>query len=96
MLNLPGHHSTAAIVAEIENTVVTGEEYPDACFQISDCNRSISLDFESLHRYYDDPREDVMANDIHKIDVMLDALKAFRKGLLVEHERIRARERNKT
>lgn len=94
MLNQPGHHSTAAIVAEVEDTSTwqrgrNGRGQPIkakwdahavAIVAISDCSRIINLEFDPS-----DPEEH--ANDIAKIDVMLGLLTEFRAGLLIEQQR---------
>lgn len=80
LLNLPGHHSTAAIVAEI-NTPSNSERYAYAHVTISDCSRTISLEFspgdESQH-----------VNDLHKVDVMIDVLRKFRRGLVAHQKKV--------
>jgi hypothetical protein len=93
MLNLPGHHSTGALVAEIEDTSRwkkgkngEGEELqrwnarPWITLQVADCTRSVSFDFDIA-----DP--DSRANDLHKVNTMLDLLTKFRDGLVAEQER---------
>lgn len=91
LLNLPGHQSTAAIIAEVEDTRdwksgkdgdgdrFTAWDSPDYCLQISDCDRSIKLD---LAWQTEDERE----NALYKIDTMIDALVAFRKGVAAEQK----------
>lgn len=79
MLNLPGHHSTASIVAEVTRRG-EGRYDTDAFIQISDCDRKIMLDFQPL-----DPDEH--ANDLYKIDTLLDTLRTFKRGLVKAHRR---------
>lgn len=74
MLNLPGHHGTAAIVAEI-----TENRYGNyASIVISDCDRRISLEFELTDG-------DSYENDMHKVDTLVDALQTFRRALKKLH-----------
>lgn len=73
LLNLPGYHSTAAIVAEV---VLTNDPWSRAEIVISDCTRTISLEFSP-----GDP--DSRENDLHKIDTMIRHLKEFRKGYVI-------------
>lgn len=68
---MPGHHSTAAIVAEVH----FGDFSPDASIHISDCSRKIMLEFSPHNR-------ETHENDLHKVDTMIDVLKAFRRALL--------------
>jgi hypothetical protein len=79
LLNLPGHQSTAAIVAEI--TMEGSSTYPDYTLKISDCSRAVDLelDFDTA-----DSRE----NNLYKIDTMLDVLKEFRKGVVAHGKRV--------
>lgn len=98
LLNLAGHQTTAAIVAEIEDTSTwkaghdgQGKEIkskwqvtPYVTFQISDCTRVVSFDLGVSE-------EDEYENALHKVDCMLDSLKAFRKGLVTERKRYLAR-----
>lgn len=78
LLNLPGFESTAAIVAEIAE-VQYGLEVSIA---ISDCSRTVNLTFSDD---FDD--DDKFANNLHKVDTMIDCLKAFRRGLMVHRRR---------
>ena len=102
LLNLPGHHSTAALVAEIGNTerwrvgqtkddegdVISKWSQPMCTLQFSNCDRSIAFDMEGLaHAATDDARE----NDLYKIDTMIDLLQKFRAGLVIEHQRAQDR-----
>jgi hypothetical protein len=99
MLNLPGYQSTAAIVAEIEDTS-TWEEgkgrngrsmknayavEPHIMVQFANCDRSISFDFDITT-----PEE--RSNSFHKIDTMIDALMSFREGLTIEAQRYKKRQ----
>lgn len=95
MLNQPGYCSTAAIVAEIEDTSKRKKKpendyelQPEVTLQVSDCYRSISFDF-----HFDEA--DDRKNDLHKVDVLIDALTAFREGLAIEQERYAESKKNK-
>lgn len=102
LLNLPGHHSTAAIVAEIGNTSkwrigtskdewgdpLTKWSTPSCTLQIANCDRSIAFEMDGLsHTSTDEHR----ANDLYKIDTMIDILQKFRAGLVIEHQRAQDR-----
>lgn len=100
LLNSPGHDSTAAIVAEIEDTGHwrdgqdrSGEPLHDngwyapySEFQITDCSRGVSLSVrvDSANGY---------RNSLRKVDTMIDALTKLRDGLVVERKRYVQRER---
>lgn len=82
LLNLPGFESTGAIVFEIQDTRQEKPDNlyanePDYTFQLSDCSRSISfaLDFRS---------PEAQENNLHKVDTMIEVLKAGRKALVAE------------
>ena len=76
LLNLPGHESTAAIVAEITRP---SAEYPDITLVISDCSRVIHLSFDRGGT--PDERE----NNLYKVDTLISVLREFRKGLVTMH-----------
>lgn len=78
MLNLPGFQSTAAIVAELRRTQYGWE----TMFRINDCDRAVNLGFSGPTA-----DEDEWANDLHKLDTMTAAIKAFRKGLVQARRR---------
>lgn len=83
MLNLPGHHSTAAIVAEITDTGSgrrPGNGYPGIVLQISDCARAVSID---LNIHGETPFE----NSLYKVDTMIEHLRALRRGMVIERKR---------
>lgn len=97
LLNLPGHHSTAAIVAEIEDTStwpagknrsggdLTGYECaPITTFRITDCDKYIDIEvgFDS---------DNGVENSLHKIDTMIDCLRKLRRGIVVEAPRYQKR-----
>lgn len=97
LLNPPGHQTTAAIVAEIEDTSDwkpgkdrNGEPLkrwnikPNYTLQISDCDRSIrfTLGWEEA--------EDRKAS-LEKVDTLLRILKDFRKGVALEQRRCEQR-----
>lgn len=102
LLNLPGFHSTGAIVAEIENTSkwkagknAEGDPLdkwncaPRYTLQLSDCARAINLDLDWYESSDDDGNDE---NNLHKVDALIDALTKFRAGLAVEIERYRDRQ----
>lgn len=76
LLNQPGYEGTAAIVAELaENQYGWSVD-----LKISDCTRAISLDIcDPSVVETDDER---FYNDLEKVDILIDALKEFRKGML--------------
>jgi len=96
LLNLPGHESTAAIVAEVEDTSKwkkgcdrKGKPLedkkawwiePEGRLVISYCSRSIEL---TISWETEEERE----NAVYKVDTLIKALQAFRDGLIVEQER---------
>lgn len=94
MLNGPGHGTTAAIVAEIEDTSTWdegkdsyGDDYsdryipaPSFVFQIANCDRSIAFEFE-----FD--TDAARTNNVQKIDTMVACLEALKAGLILETER---------
>ena len=92
LLNLPGFESTAAIVVEIQDTrswkdgldadgeKVSEWSIPEYTFQFANCDRSIAFDLEWRTGA---ERE----NSLHKIDTMIESLKAFRKGVADEQRR---------
>lgn len=95
MLNNPGYHSTAAMVAEIEDSSTwkipenNADDYmywsrPTSTLTVSDCTRSITMDFD-----WDSQRD--RDNSLHKIDVMINLLTRFREGMAIEQERYVAR-----
>lgn len=57
---------------------------PDVTFCISDCDRSIRLDFE----FYDKGERE---NNLYKVRQMIDVLTKFEQGLRIENERFEAR-----
>ncbi|HYJ20832.1 MAG TPA: hypothetical protein VEW07_02270 [Solirubrobacterales bacterium] len=92
LLNLPMHSSTAAIVAEIEDTTcwedgevrgkaVDGKRAwslePDYTLQIANCDRSISFELE-----FETSAE--RANNLHKVDTLIETLTRFREALADE------------
>ena len=53
-----------------------------ATVQISDCDRKINLEFS--------PGDlDSHENDLHKVDVMIESLRKFRRGLVKAQKRAR-------
>ncbi len=71
LLNLPGMHSVASIVGEVD----LADEYLTTVCSISDCSRVIHLEFAYGTN---DDRE----NNLYKIDTMIDVLRQFRKGVV--------------
>lgn len=94
LLNGPGFSSTAAIVAEVEDTAGWKEgcdrdgepvshrafAEPAATLVISNCNRSI--DFET-----DWHTPEGRDNTLRKIDTMIETLAEFREGVVIEQAR---------
>lgn len=96
-LNLPGHHSTAAIVAEIidtadwpANRAPSGEEYetynvePSVTCQITDCDSAVRIECDIL-------TANQLENSLYKLDTLIEAFQALREGLIVEHHRLHDR-----
>lgn len=97
LLNLPGHHTTAAIVAEIENTSRWPEgksregrdldrynAQPEITCRITDCDNAVNIEFD-----VDTPNS--VENSLHKIDTMIAALRAMRRGIVAEAPRAQKR-----
>lgn len=94
LLNLEGHESTAAIVAEVEDTSnwKKGKGYdgsdlkhrweatPSIVLQFANCDRSISFTGA-----VDTPEQ--IENTLYKVDTMLALLQQFRTGVTVEAAR---------
>lgn len=72
-LNKPGKHTTAFIHAFI--TYPNGNWPSECLFEIADCNKMISLNFELLD-------DDEIDNAVEKIDKLTDNLRDFRLALL--------------
>jgi hypothetical protein len=73
-LNLPGHNSTAAIVASITQGELNEHEdnqTVDVELHISDCNRTISFDFDLYNKA---ERE----NALYKVETIISVLTEFR------------------
>ena len=100
LLNNSGFHSTAAIVAEIEDTSgwkpgrdrdgdpINNSRWvgqPRVIFQISNCDRSIAFECDGFHDV------DAMDNDLAKVDKLIGALTKFRNGLAIEQARYKDR-----
>lgn len=91
LLNKPGHHSTAAFVAEILNTDGTPEDerpYYQATFQLANCDRSISLDVDMHSKESRD-------NTLFKMRKIAQIMNDFLAGLETEVKRADAREKTK-
>lgn len=94
-LNLAGHNGQANVVANIVNWTNKYndklERNVDIKLDFADCSRVVNMDFDIDDEY---ARE----NSIHKVDVLLDVLKDFRKVLIKEcktQERLEARRAKK-
>jgi hypothetical protein len=97
LLNLPGHHTTAAIVAEIDNTEdeplfpkPNEDGYgmqPNITCRITDCDDAVNIDF-------DVKTANQLENSLYKVDVMVESLMALREGLIIEHHRLQDRLEN--
>lgn len=101
LLNQTGFGSTAAIVAEIENSESwkpgcdregtplkdsgSWGIMPDVNLAISDCSRQISFDSPETN----DPES--WDNFLFKIDTMIEALTALKKGAEIERKRFETR-----
>lgn len=88
LLNQPGQQTTAAIVAEIEDSstwhgVANKYDEPRCTLQLSNCDRSISFECSISGLMYE--------NDLEKVSIMIDALQKFRRGMVKEHSRHLAR-----
>ena len=99
-LNLPGFHGGAYVVAYVEDTServpskrdcfgAEGSRYsnphPRIILELADCSERINLEFD-VHS------ELQVENSLHKLDTLIDALKAFRVGLEEEADVYRSRE----
>lgn len=73
LLNLPGYHTTAAIVAEVENF----DGWWRATLHISDCDRKVSLDLPDPG-VCDDAAFD---NAMHKLDTLVGSIRELQKGM---------------
>lgn len=79
-LNRPGHHSTAAIIACVENTSRLAMEelrygrQPHVYLSISDCLREVKLQFDLQ-------TSSQRANALYKAKTLVEALTAFRAAL---------------
>jgi len=98
LLNKPGFCTTAAIVAEVEDTSewkpgrdkrgkrLERNIEPYTTLQVSDCYRAITFE---IHWHSAKERKNVL----HKLDTMIAALTAFRDGVEAEQERYAERNR---
>jgi hypothetical protein len=92
LLNMPGHHSTAAIVAECDDTVsreINDDDdgyrlQPNITCKITDCDSSVNIEF-------DVSTANQLENSLFKVDAMIDALMGMRDGLIIEHHRLQDR-----
>lgn len=76
-LNSPGFHSTAFILATVERTRPRDAGCAYVTFELSDCWRKLSLSIDS-----DDP--ETRANDLAKLDLVIETLMQFRRAVRVE------------
>lgn len=74
ILNKPGFHSVAAMSHEVN----VGNASISAGIDLSDCTRSINLDFNV---YSNDPTKD-FENNLFKINTLIRELEDFRKNLI--------------
>jgi len=79
-LNKKGHHSNAFIYAEIsKNTSPKNKKecWRDSELKIGDCDRivNLSMDLNSIS---------AALNSIHKLDILIDTLKSFKKAFQKE------------
>ena len=95
LLNLPGFYSGAYVFVYVEDTsdrdLVREPDCTNDCtccpanfeprmtFEIADCNRTISLEFD-----VDTP--EYRANSLHKLDTLAAALQVFRAAVVQEFE----------
>ena len=68
-LNRPGHHTVASVLASVDKGSVT--------FIIADCNKMISLDFDSYQRV-------ARKNSLYKAQVLIDTLIEFKAAMEAE------------
>lgn len=93
-LNLAGHNGQANVVANIvdwNSGYDKLERNVDIKLDFADCSRVVNMDFDIGDEYN---RE----NSIHKVDVLIDVLKDFRKALIKEcktQERLKAKRAKK-
>lgn len=97
LLNLPGHFTSASVVAEVEDTsgwpekvAPSGEEYesynvgPEIVCKITDCDSQVNIDCEIVSA-------NQLENSLYKLDTLIEAFTALRAGLIVEHHRLHDR-----
>lgn len=68
-LNRPGHHTVASVLAVVDHGAYT--------FILSDCDRTIKLDFNGY-------RSAGMNNSIRKAQVLIDVLTQFKAAMEAE------------
>lgn len=96
-LNYPGHHDSAFVRVYVEDTTerdidrknptgYEGNPNPRLVFEVADCSNRINLYFE-----LDSPEH--RRNSFHKIDTLIEALSAFRDGLVAESTLYKRRQR---
>jgi len=92
LLNLPGFHSTAAIVAEVDDTARKQFSFDDDGYQlaaevvckITDCDNHVNIEFDLT-------TANQLENSLHKLDTMIEALMGMRDGLVIEHHLLQDR-----
>ena len=103
LLNLPGFHRGAYVVAYVEDTSDRGLETGNDCgpdcvhcpynfeprmiLEISDCTDRINLEF-------DVDSEAGRVNSLHKLDTLIAALRVFRTSIVEEFAEYDRRERD--
>jgi hypothetical protein len=85
-LNKRGHHSTAAIFAEVR--VDRYHNNSEATLAISDCRRRIELDFPWVGGFHFHKKASEMSNALYKLDTLIDTLTQFREALLSSWEEV--------
>lgn len=82
-LNKPKHQQGAFVIAAVEREESHWEDSSGGkrtnlwyyyTLQVADCNRNISLDFQE--------RKEERANNLHKIDLLLDTFTKFRAAMV--------------
>jgi hypothetical protein len=86
MLNIPGQHSVACIVWNVDSHVEISTRHNgnvrlniDGDLSISDCHRNVRLDFSvDVYGSPDDEQNAQLENVLYKVDTMIEALHEFR------------------
>lgn len=72
-LNKPGYHSNAFVQTEVISD--KKDKWVDATISISDCSRTIHLDFGS----YGGDKLGTIENNLYKLNLLIEQLDAFRE-----------------